>query len=433
MTEWTIVHSFYAGMGGFVIDLSSNFGDKTYIHGNALQMTLTAQGVLFLVSAGYDLPSISRETILDHSKADGLAKALVCLQAGYMLIQCAARVRSHLALSFLEINTLGHVVCALTMYLFWLKKPQDVRTTSRMSDEDIQPLCAYMYMESSLSRAYDGNKREFSRLRHLDRSLPQSPRKEPMEPVHSEISAVLQAPLPPESSICTLHGGDLLVETGIGPRTGLTRRTRRGRADVIVYQRPAVHLGTIDVLRWKLAWQFIENRKLLKQYQLRELLHRFVASELGVDLVVAEVPNWPHDAGLLPRSLHSTWVAISLAVGLYGGLHAAAWNAHFPTTAERVMWCTSSILVTASGPLAMMYIYLKWFFGEHGKNAGICLALFTGALMIFGGMIFLAVVGGLLAYIPARIFLVVEAFISLRDMPVEVYQTPNWTQLIPHL
>jgi hypothetical protein len=81
----------------------------------------------------------------------------------------------------------------------------------------------------------------------------------------------------------------------------------------------------------------------------------------------------------------------------------------------------------------MMYIYLKWFFGERGKNAGICLALFTGALMIFGGMIFLAVVGGLLAYIPARIFLVVEAFISLRDMPVEVYQTPNWTQLIPHL
>jgi hypothetical protein len=53
--------------------------------------------------------------------------------------------------------------------------------------------------------------------------------------------------------------------------------------------------------------------------------------------------------------------------------------------------------------------------------------------MIFGGMIFQPVVGRLLAYIPATIFLVVEAIISLRDMPVEAYQTSDWTQLIPHL
>jgi hypothetical protein len=31
-----------------------------------------------------------------------------------------------------------------------------------------------------------------------------------------------------------------------------------------------------------------------------------------------------------------------------------------------------------------------------------------------------------------RLFLVVESFISLRKVPIEVYQTPDWTQWIPH-
>jgi len=33
----------------------------------------------------------------------------------------------------------------------------------------------------------------------------------------------------------------------------------------------------------------------------------------------------------------------------------------------------------------------------------------------------------------SRLYLVVESFISLRKVPVEVYQTPDWTQWIPHL
>jgi hypothetical protein len=37
------------------------------------------------------------------------------------------------------------------------------------------------------------------------------------------------------------------------------------------------------------------------------------------------------------------------------------------------------------------------------------------------------------AYIFARIFLVLEAFISIRQLPIAAYKTPDWTQLIPHL
>ena len=33
----------------------------------------------------------------------------------------------------------------------------------------------------------------------------------------------------------------------------------------------------------------------------------------------------------------------------------------------------------------------------------------------------------------ARLYLVVESFVSLRKVPVKVYQTPDWTQWILHL
>jgi hypothetical protein len=39
------------------------------------------------------------------------------------------------------------------------------------------------------------------------------------------------------------------------------------------------------------------------------------------------------------------------------------------------------------------------------------------------------------AYCVARVFLIVESFISLRHVPIEVYQTPtsNFMSYIPHL
>ena len=64
---------------------------------------------------------------------------------------------------------------------------------------------------------------------------------------------------------------------------------------------------------------------------------------IGTEHVVDEVPNWPDSAGLLSKSFYSIWASIALAVGLYGGLHVSA-------------WCTSSVLVAASGSLSLILI-----------------------------------------------------------------------------
>lgn len=33
----------------------------------------------------------------------------------------------------------------------------------------------------------------------------------------------------------------------------------------------------------------------------------------------------------------------------------------------------------------------------------------------------------------ARLYVVVEAFLSIRQLPIEAYRTPQWTDVFPHL
>ena len=121
----------------------------TYIPGSQ-KVTLTAQGVLIIAKLGY-LPDISKESIQDKSKADKLAKSLALLQASWLVGQCIERLACQLPLTLLEINTLAHVLCALFMYCLWWNKPLDVFDPTVLKEESIHPLCAAMWMFSTIN------------------------------------------------------------------------------------------------------------------------------------------------------------------------------------------------------------------------------------------------------------------------------------------
>ena len=105
-------------MGGFALEVS-----KPVPH----QVTLTSAGVFSLAVHGEGaITMVKRKDIMDKSKADGLGKFLVCLQALWMLVQSAGRLIDGLPLTLLEINTIGHVLCGITLYLIWFNKPQDM-------------------------------------------------------------------------------------------------------------------------------------------------------------------------------------------------------------------------------------------------------------------------------------------------------------------
>jgi len=78
--------------------------------------TLTPHGVLWMAKKGW-LPLVSPETVRDKSKVNALAKALVCFQAAWMIIQALGRLATNQTVTLLELHTVLHTMCAGTMYL----------------------------------------------------------------------------------------------------------------------------------------------------------------------------------------------------------------------------------------------------------------------------------------------------------------------------
>ena len=100
---------------------------RQFLPGNPSRLILTPAAIRFLANTEPALiPDISKEQIHDKSKASGLAKALVCMQASWFCIQCLARLANDMAISLLELNTFAHAMCTLLIYLLWWHKPLDV-------------------------------------------------------------------------------------------------------------------------------------------------------------------------------------------------------------------------------------------------------------------------------------------------------------------
>lgn len=150
--DWTSLHSFYASMGGFVFEFHHAAGDfgPAFVPMKYNRLALTPQGVILLARCGY-LPDINPDDIKDKSKSDGLAKAVVILQASWMLIQTISRKIVHLPVSLLEVNTVAHVFCAFVIYVLWWRKPREVREPTVLQGEWADQLAAFMFMSSRTS------------------------------------------------------------------------------------------------------------------------------------------------------------------------------------------------------------------------------------------------------------------------------------------
>ena len=100
-------------MGGFAYNLDG-------LRDGLSPVTLSSDGMIALARQGHFV-DISPEDIGDKSKADILTKSLICIQVLWIVIQCIARKAAGYPLTLLEIHTMVHVVCALTIYVLWWK------------------------------------------------------------------------------------------------------------------------------------------------------------------------------------------------------------------------------------------------------------------------------------------------------------------------
>lgn len=424
------------------------------------------------------LPEIQENQIRDKSKADGLAKFLVVLQAGWMILETLARVQQKLPVTLLEINTMGHVVCAFALYGLWWSKPLDIKDPTLIRREEwMDKFVSLMWMCSPI--CWDNN--DFiSEIRCMSYSPPSQRGMlgTPITPTAPNVERkntieTKEAPKKPHKthfSVGSIGARD--PKKFIGPLESFKQGANGEALDhdvsyVIhgksfkvapehevffhrhelnyglqhskIYCRRALKdchkhdpLPDSAIQRWRLTNQVIDD--LWNECEKREEYRDFFFTKSSIGTFVGEliyisdhIPNFPGLSYLGSVNVHrdSLKSVLAFAGSAYGGLHLSAWNDYFPTQTERWLWIACALATGASGVILALFFLatqkirafenLEHFIRNNRK------VKWTGAFLITP------------LFITARVYIVLEAFISLRRAPEDIYKTPEWSNYFPHL
>ena len=135
--------------------------------------------------------------------------------------------------------------------------------------------------------------------------------------------------------------------------------------------------------------------------------------------------------GIMDQTPRGLAIMGILLPAIYGGVHLSAWGFEFPTPIESLLWKVACIVIAASIPVWCVTTFptvgISGALATHHKRLETLSDLFMAFMVL--------ICGKLLIYVLAvcRFYIVVEAFVSLRSMPIGVYWTPAWIQMIPHL
>ena len=121
---WTLKHGFFADMGGFVLDPS-----------DFVPFPLNVNQVHYLLCNGYidySAVHLSASDISDRNKFDGMSRLITSAQLFWFVLNTIARAAQGLAITTLEISTIGFAFCSLCTYFCWRHKPQDISEPIRL-------------------------------------------------------------------------------------------------------------------------------------------------------------------------------------------------------------------------------------------------------------------------------------------------------------
>ena len=340
---WTIVHSFFANMGGFAIrsyvpsrvgkqkeagtqtdrdspqgldgdreheqpgnSITTAEADTTRSHGQELYhlveddiIKLRRQGALLR------LPYISLKELQDRSKSDSFTRAIAVIQIFWTVIQICTRATRHLAISQLEIAVAAFAASAIAVYGLNWDKPKGVQV----------PITILQYKSK----------------------------------VPDTISRVLSL----ASSTRSQESGLLAFST----------------KELFGQQQPGAHISNL----------------------------------IGFNTAGSEVE----------------FLGLILGSVIFGGIHLAAWNFHYPTRIEQwlwriaSLWCTCFLLVV----VLIMLIMVGAADALHFPDYIITVRLVQLSLIL---------------YVVARLYLLVEIFRTLFFLPPSAYIS-TWATNVPHV
>jgi hypothetical protein len=139
---WSLAHSYFANMGGFVVQNppatdemshdSGYFAGKTILDYHLYH--LTGEEIFELREHGYltNLPNITEADIKDKSKSDIFGKLVALGQITWTMIQIMARAARRLPVSPLEVAVVAFAVSAVLIHGLYWDKPQRVGVTQNI-------------------------------------------------------------------------------------------------------------------------------------------------------------------------------------------------------------------------------------------------------------------------------------------------------------
>ncbi len=276
-------------------------------------------------------------------------------------------------------------LCAFAMYLFWWNKPLSIKEPIVIRDESLAPLAAFMYCSSEISGYVSPERvqsqtavKTFFAYFNLYSKVPEIehicfrgvlPVSDHEDPKGAEMKMIPDASVTSDS-----HGDEESYPSSfrrVQRKCTQELEARRKREDEtafferrprVVVQRPVseteskmeqARLSLLELARQSYPELFQER------ILVRHTIHGVDCSHFRAEQLVADhIQNWPSND--LLRNVNGLVVGMVLwfASFCYGGIHAAAWNDHFPSEAEKWMWRASAVYIGFCGGLWIVLNFL---------------------------------------------------------------------------
>ena len=115
-------------------------------------------------------------------------------------------------------------------------------------------------------------------------------------------------------------------------------------------------------------------------------------------------------------------LAISFLIGtIFGAIHLIGWNFFFHFHTERIVWRVASIMTTVIPGMEFILLIAGATLKDDTFLYKLCISLL--ALLAYLTPL----------YFSMRFILLIEALISLRDLPQGALEVVKWTLFIPHI
>ncbi|KAI4087558.1 MAG: hypothetical protein LQ344_006711 [Seirophora lacunosa] len=361
-SPWALAHGFYVWMGGLAISIPEDLPESER----------------FLPSRSCGTWFVTRRELrhlFEDSRDQGREEVLALTKE-----DIESKIAQRIPISLLELNTFGHAVCALLIYLVWWEKPFEVDHPTILRSHELWEHFALFWTETQPT----------------------------LSMIQMDHGALFSSHLKKYQLEMDEENGQDLIRVGPGqviPGTNLKTKTAQEMKDLVGDKSaylpviPELRLTKEDVTRLKMA-SAASDARVGRPKEWEEIKFRRRCS----------------NAEDFAESDFVSLLGLTIVSLIYGGLHALAWFANFNSTTEQLLWRISSCVVMGGLPIFDVLV--------RGSETG-----FHGIVTTSEILLFLIAI----AYILARAYLVVGCFIQLSHMPAGVYEVPEWSAYFPHL